>query len=138
MKRLYDLLISIMAQFRRLGAIISNDDSGTCSTGAYLHKGHVKLTEGTWLVIGTAVFAANATGNRLMLFNQSASSTTSFGYAYADRRYAAGGTGVQTYTKTQFVRQISSGSTEDWYMHTYQNSGSSLTVYTRIQAVRVG
>lgn len=137
MKRLIDLIQNIITRFNRLGTILDDAQQASTTSGSWSHKGSITLTEGAWLVFVTVVFDANATGNRLFVMNNSSSSTTSAGYSYADRRIAAGGSAVQTYLKTQFARDIAKGSSETWYIHGYQNSGSSLNMNTRIQAVKV-
>lgn len=137
MKRIKELIQNIITRLSRLGTIIEDSQQVSTSSGSWVHKGSVTLPEGVWMVFVSVVFDANATGNRLFVMNQSSTSTSSAGYSYADRRISAGGTAVQTYLKAQFVREIAQGDSETWYIHGYQNSGSSLNMYTRIQAVKV-
>lgn len=90
------------------------------------------LTEGTWLVLATINYAANATGYRCGLI-----STTSNASGADYRGTVIVAASPADVTRIQVMAILTPTSTTTYYIEGKQNSGSSLTAQTRVQRIKL-
>lgn len=119
-----------------LGSRVTKDQSTAVSmaNSAYTNICSVSLSAGTWVIEANAQYANNATGRRIALL-----STTSAGSSATDLRQTSvtvnanstGGTYIHTGCTSVFT------ATTTLYLVGWQSSGSSLSVYGCITAVRI-
>ena len=100
--------------------------SKSVPSATWTNLNSVELSAGKWLVIASAEYDTNATGNRRCRIQ-----TT--GQAMTCCMAAASGSA----TVVPFYHIMDLSATQTVYVTGYQNSGSSITGYGRITAVRL-
>jgi len=119
------------------GAVVdaaTNPKSNALGSGSGAAVNSITLAKGTWIVFGTVEFASNASGRR-----QANISTSSGGFGDSVRRE----TGAQcapmsgSTTNLQVQAIVSPSSSTTYYLNAYQSSGSSLTTYGFLRALRI-
>lgn len=118
-----------------LGSYVSTiPDSSSLTSGSWVSKANVNLGVGMWVVFAGASFSTNATGIRgAMLSKTQNSGTTAYASGTAIRSNAV--SGYTSYASFTAVLEVTEAGTI--YLNIFQNSGSSLTVYPFIKAVRI-
>lgn len=117
---------NIQTQINDAKNTISNNNGSniTLATATWKTVAHVELTAGGYLLVGTARFAANANGARVLKFSLSADNNEEVSrYAYVSVRPIAD---IYTYTQVVFPHSVTSTTTV--YLNVYQNSGGNLAV----------
>ena len=102
----------------------TNGSNITLATATWKTVAQVELAAGGYLLIGTARFASNANGARVLKFSLSADNNEEVSrYAYVSVRPIAD---IYTYTQVVFPHSVTSTTTI--YLNVYQNSGGNLAV----------
>lgn len=117
-----------------IGKRVHSDSSVSLSSGTTMQNlGDFTLTKGLWIVSVTVRFNSNATGRRAMNI-----SNTSGGSAYNVRwgNTSAAVNGAYTYLHLASTIEVT-GSSAQFFINAYQNSGGSLTTAYAWDAVRV-
>lgn len=94
------------------------------------------LEAGTWLLVGHVQWPTNDTGRRIACIattNSGSPSTTELRKGAVTASAVSGG---NTYVTTSTIVLVTS-STKTYYLRAFQNSGSALSVYGCLQAVRL-
>ena len=105
------------------------------ASGSWNGVTSVGLSEGTWIVVFGAGFDANANGYRRIVLNTSSSGTpTPTRYDMAGPAVNGVSTNLQA---TRFISIPKDSGIVYYYLHVYQNSGSSLDVYPYINAFKL-
>lgn len=94
----------------------------------------ITFEKGVWIVTAFAQFSSNATGRRESMFSTTQDSGDN-PYRSMSRDNQVAVNGALTYCRFVDIYEISSPLT--LYLNSYQNSGSSITTYGRIYAVRI-
>lgn len=91
------------------------------------------LTQGTWIVLFGCAFQANTSGGRQVALN------TSSGSSVSTTRFDLSATGSSGDTKLHGIRiqNVANEGFFDYYIHLYQSSGTSLTAYPYIKAIKI-
>lgn len=97
------------------------------TSNTWTSVGGIELPAGTYLVVASADWSTNATGQRKISLNTTPNSSPSWGFVYLDYRNAVSG----DYTTNRIVASVRLTATTTVYMNVWQNSGSSLTIYPR-------
>lgn len=109
--------------------------SQSVASGSWDGVTSVGLSEGTWIVVFGAGFDANANGYRRIVLNTSPSGTpTPTRYDMAGPAVNGVSTNLQA---TRFISIPKDSGIVYYYLHVYQNSGSSLDVYPYINAFKL-
>ena len=107
--------------------------TGTSWTAVSTSSVYVTITAGTWVIQGTAVYAANSTGVRaLRLYNN----TTSSVFARSEDVRPAISVSGQTTSVHSFIT-VTASSSNTIVLQTFQNSGGTRNVDYYIEAVRI-
>ena len=101
-------------------------------SGTYTLLHQVTLDPGTWTINGSAAYPSNGTGFRVLAvsFDAGTSSASRDGGCSVPAV-----NGIATVVRSQKIVRITAQST--LYLIGYQNSGSTLSVGSRIEAVRI-
>ncbi len=91
------------------------------------------LEKGIWLVTAFAQFNKNATGIRCAVLSRTQDSDSAIRSMSRDNQVAVNGD--LSYCRFVDIYEISSP--ETFYLNSYQNSGSAITTYGRVYAVRL-
>lgn len=113
------------------GIYSSSDD--TAGTSSWSFADMINLPEGIWIVTFGCSFQQNASGLRYIALTSTDS--TSVSMTRYDIRVAPVSGGQTTAHATRIVKVGSNGTS--LYLYVYQNSGSSLTVYPYIKAIKI-
>lgn len=116
------------------GAVLDvTDTTGqSVTSGTWKALASLTLAAGTWLVVASAQFTSNATGRRsLNVSTTRASTSTSAGAA----TQVSPVSGAQTVINKTYIIEIANSAT--YYLNVYQNSGSALTTYCQLRAIRI-
>lgn len=128
--------VSGLADTINLGAIgtVSQVSPAAVSvaSGTVKNVASRSLAAGTWLVIGSAEFATNATGRRAI---QLATTTTGDAIQLTARDVQSPVSGAVTLCN--FTTIIQPTATTTYYLNAYQNSGSALNVTPQLQCIRI-
>ena len=114
-----------------LGAITTASDTVSVASGTGTAITSVTLEAGTWLIEGSAEFAANSTGVRGANLHVSSGSTN---FAQTGCRVNAASSGA-TDMPVQWVTKRTAQTTV--YLNAYQNSGAALSTTGYIRAMRI-
>ena len=117
-----------------LGTVVTKDCGSTAtatSTGKSI--GSVSLAAGTWIVVGTAWFAANATGRRYVKLSPT-SGDIGTGQAFAALSPSGFSSGNPA---TTVVRVVELSATTSIHLNVWQNSGGNLNAAGYIAALRI-
>ncbi len=113
--------------------IINSPNSSSLASGSYKEKAMLSLPAGTWAISFGCGFSANATGIRAAILSSTSDSSSQFDRssrlvepAISGASHSLNGVAVLQFTTDQTL-----------YLNCYQNSGSSLTVYPWIRAVKI-
>lgn len=90
----------------------------------------VTLTKGSWIIVGCGNWNSNSSGYRQMAFGSGASPAR----ALATTTNAISGKDMYQ----QVTRHVSVSSSETIVLYALQNSGSAITIYPSLWAVKVG
>lgn len=90
------------------------------------------LTRGTYLLLGEATFASNATGRRVLFFSTTTNGSAVDRYAQVTHQAANGAT---TQIQLFYITRITSNTT--YYLRAYQASGSTLSTTAGIRALKL-
>lgn len=112
------------------GYYSSDSDSATSSVWTTVDQ--LGLTEGTWIISFGASFDQNSNGMRYVVLNTSTAAEQIA--TRQDLRFSPANGGQSSLQGTRIVKLTSD---TDYYLHVYQNSGSSLTVYPFIRAIKI-
>ena len=116
------------------GAVtIVEPTSSSLTNAAWVTKANVTLPAGTYMIEYGCAFSANNTGIRRCCLSPTQNSDAAYVRGAGDSKNAVQGT--LTYTSGTAIITLSTQRT--LYMNARQNSGSSLTVYPWIRAVRI-
>lgn len=121
------------------GHLIAEAPSGvSVPSGSWKAVASASLPQGRWMITVKTRFAENATstGIRRATVATSADSGSTLAMLYDDSNNAVTGTGYYTFVSGLGVTTIPSGGSTI-YLNAYQDSGTSLTVIGRIQAIRI-
>lgn len=130
-------LQTALGSLANVGDVQSAEPSAVNVGSGWTKLGGVTLPKGRWLIIATARFAENSTGRRGILISTSASvssASDAVGQLAINNQSAISGT--TTYVQTHWITSNLSSSTS-FYLHGWQNSGSTLSTLPRITAVRI-
>lgn len=118
-----------------MGYVNGNSGSASISTGSSPVKlsANISLTAGTYILIGEASFAANATGVRHLAWSSSEGGSR---LVTRVTRNASSG-GFATRIQVSDIWSIDEGATRTLYLECYQNSGATLAVDYYWQYVRI-
>lgn len=103
------------------------------SSGGWKTIAQITFTRGIWIVSAFAQFNSNATGIRRAIFSETQDDETAYRSMSHDNQVAVNG--ALTFCRFVDIYEISSSKT--FYLNAYQNSGSALTVYGRIYAIKI-
>ena len=103
------------------------------SSGGWKTIAQITFTRGIWIVSAFAQFNSNATGIRRAIFSETQDDETAYRSMSHDNQVAVNG--ALTFCRFVDIYEISSSKT--FYLNAYQNSGSDLTVYGRIYAIKI-
>ena len=116
------------------GSTLSDSpNSETVASGSWKTVASMSVPAGVWLVFNTALFPANATGRRLITVSSTADSGNAYLLMLGDNRMAM--SSGDTMCKSQSIITLSASTT--LYLNVFQDSGSSLSVTGRMQAIRI-
>lgn len=116
------------------GAVtIVEPTSSSLTNASWVTKANVTLPAGTYMIEYGCAFSANNTGIRRCCLSSTQNSDAAYVRGAGDSKNAVQGT--LTYTSGTAIITLSTQRT--LYMNARQNSGSSLTVYPWIRAVRI-
>lgn len=114
---------------------ISNDAASSVSVAnnAWTEVASITLDKGTYIITGYCQFASSATGVRRILISTTSAGTTMFTRGAVSSGNASNG--VPSDETCVVLVELSASTT--LYMNAYQNSGSSLTAYPSLSAMRI-
>ena len=109
-----------------LGTIISDTltTATPCANSSFLNAATIAHEAGTYVIVGYASFASNASGTRSMLI--ASSPTGSSAIVTSARARVAPVTGFETTFGCSGILKATAAGT--WYLRVWQNSGSALNV----------
>ena len=96
-------------------------------------SGAIKITSGTWMLVGNASFQANTGGVRYLDWHQNSTSLANT----AVTQQAVSVSGVTTKMQTTAIVNVPEGSSYDMYLYCYQTSSATLTVNYSWSIVRI-
>lgn len=106
--------------------------SASVSSGSSVALASISIDPGVWVVSAAVKFASNATGvRRLTVVGTSGSTSTNSEYSVISPAVSG------TNTILNKTRIIAASTASTLYLTAYQNSGSALTAYATISAVRI-
>jgi hypothetical protein len=103
------------------------------SSGSWKTVAEITFTRGIWVVSAFAQFNSNATGRRGAIFSETQDDGTAYRSMSNDNQVAVNG--ALTFCRFVDIYEVSSSKT--FYLNAYQDSGSALTTYGRIYAVKI-
>ena len=116
------------------GSVISDSpSSSSLASGSYVSKANVTLPAGTWVVTFGCAFSTNSTGYRKIVLSATQNSSTN--YQRGSNASANALSGEYTFMGNTAVIVLTTNTT--LYLNSFQNSGSSLTAYPYIKAVKI-
>lgn len=116
------------------GSVIGDSPSGIpLASGSYVSIAKVTLPAGTWVVTFGCAFSTNSTGYRKLVLSATQNSPTN--YQRGSNASVNAVSGEYTFMGTTAVIVLTTNTT--LYLNAYQNSGSSLTAYPYINAVKI-
>lgn len=114
--------------------IYENSNSVSPSSGSWKTASSITLTPGVWIVSGFAQFNSNTTGIRAIVLSTSQDDSTATRAMSSSRANATGGSASTT---CSFVDIYEVATQTTYYLNAYQTSGSALTTYGRIYAIKI-
>ena len=108
-------------------------NSVSVSSASWKTVAQITFTRGIWVVSAFAQFNSNATGRRGAIFSETQDDGTAYRSMSNDNQVAVNG--ALTFCRFVDIYEISSSKT--FYLNAYQNSGSALTTYGRIYAIKI-
>lgn len=121
----------------KIGAVgtytYSEPSSSSLTNNSWTAKANITLTKGTYIIYGGAAFGQNQTGRRQMVINQSQNADTTYQRGASSNVNAT----VGSTTTVSAVCMVTLAASATFYLNLYQNSGSSLTVYPWLRAMRI-
>ena len=114
-------------------------DAVSVASSTYTSLASLTLTKGTWLLVYTARFEPNATGNRYLFAHTSLTSNnamTTAQRAGGINGPAVSGSGRSTFLNASRIVQVTSNS-QTWHAVVWQNSGSTLATNGMFRAFRL-
>lgn len=116
------------------GAVLSSSPSGSSLvSGSYVSKANITLSAGTWVVTFGCGFSTNSTGFRKIVLSDTQNNSTN--YQRGSNASVNATSGDYTFMGNTAVIVLKTNTT--LYLNCYQNSGSSLTAYPYIKAVKI-
>lgn len=113
--------------------IYENSASVSLANNAWKTVSTITLTEGTWIVTGYVQFNNNSTGMRSTVLSLAQNDSNAIRAMSSDLRLNTGNNSAKLHFTD--IYEITSSTT--CYLNAYQNSGSALTTYGRVYAVRI-
>lgn len=107
--------------------------SVSVATATWKTVADITFTRGIWIVSAFAQFNSNATGRRGAVFSESQDDGTAYRSMSNDNQVAVNG--ALTFCRFVDIYEISTSKT--FYLNAYQNSGSALTTFGRIYAIKI-
>lgn len=127
-------LNTTLSSFANIGNTqVSEPSALNVASGSWTNLASVTLPSGVWLILAKARFASNSTGRRGVRISTS-SSGSEVGQLAVDSETAINGS--ETHVSCMWITSNLSSSAS-FYLHGWQNSGSSLSTLPRIKAVRI-
>lgn len=108
-------------------------NSVSVSSGSWTTVAQITFTRGIWVVSAFAQFNSNATGRRGAIFSETQNDGTAYRSMSNDNQVAVNG--ALTFCRFVDIYEISTSKT--FYLNAYQNSGSALTTFGRIYAIKI-
>ena len=116
------------------GRTASNSSSKTVSTSSITNIISLSIpSAGIWVIAAGARFASNSTGRRAAILSTANGSWAVDDYGDLFSVPAVNG----DYTEGSICKVVTTTGSQTFYLNAFQNSGTSLTVYATIRAVRI-
>lgn len=114
---------------------IYSSTSDSVGTSSWSFADTINLGDGIWIITFGCSFQENSNGLRYIALTSTDSSSVSM--TRQDIRVAPVSGGQTTAHATRIVKLSSNGGATSLYLYVYQNSGSTLTVYPYIKAIKI-